>query len=147
MAKAVQTNGMPVFMGRAPGLNQYDQIPNLAYLPKVVTKVADYTCLASESGTIFNTVGATDNVNFTLPAIGDGPWILEFIAGADVNLTVTAETTATIITFNDLTGISVAYSTSSEKIGGAFRVVCDGSNLFVIPLGAGGHLQTITIAT
>ncbi len=147
MAKGDQTNGMPVFMGRAPGLNEYDQIPNMAWLPKVVNKVAAYTVLASESGTIFSTVGATTAIVFTLPAIGDGPFVFYFVAGADVDMTLTAETVDTIITFNDLAADSVAFSTASEIIGGSAMVICDGTSLWVIPMGVGGHRQTATIAS
>ena len=147
MAKGQQTNGMPTHMGRAAGLNEYDQISNLAWLPKVRTVTADRTVLASESGSIFSNVGMTAAVNYTLPAIADGPFVFWFINGADQDMTVTAETADTMITFNDLAADSVAFSTASEQIGGAVMVVCDGTSLFAIPMGAGGHVQTVTVAT
>lgn len=112
----------------------------------MVAKTADYTVTAADSGTIFHTTGATAAVNFTLPAISTGPFYFLFIAGADQNLTVTAETADTAVTYNDLTADSVAFSTASEKIGGAIEVYCDGTTLFVLGRPATIY-QTITIAT
>lgn len=114
---------------------------------KMEAKTADYTCTAQDSGTIFHTTGATAAVNFTLPAISAGPFWFLFIAGADQNMTVTAETADTAVTYNDLAADSVAFSTSSEKIGGAIEVYCDGVTLFVLPRAADGRYQTATIAT
>lgn len=124
----------PLFMGVGAGA-QWMQ-----------AKTADYTVTATESGTIFHTTGATANVNFTLPAINTGPWMFTFINGADVNLTVTAAAADTIVTYNDLTADSVAISTSSEKIGGAIEVLCDGSTLFVLGRTSSSY-QNVTIAT
>lgn len=115
--------------------------------PRMLAKTADYTVLASDSGTVFHTTGATAAVNFTLPAISQGPYQFLFINGADQNMTVTAATADTIVTYNDLNADSVAFSTSSEKIGGAIEVWCDGTTLFVLPRFADGRYQTATIAT
>lgn len=117
-----------------------------ARAPIMLAKTADYTVVASDSGTIFHTTGASGAVNFTLPAINTGPWHFLFICGADQNLTVTAATADTMVTYNDLTADSIAFSTSSEKIGGAVEVWCDGVTL--IALGRPATIyQTITIAT
>lgn len=147
MAKAYETNSMGNHMGRSPALNEYGQIANIAFTPKVRTATADTTLVASQSGSIFSNVGMTAAVNYTLPAIADGPFWFMFINGADQDMTVTAETADTMITFNDLAADSVAFSTASEQIGGAFMVICDGTSLFAIPMGAGGHVQTLTVAT
>lgn len=109
-------------------------------------KTADYTCTKYDSGTIFHTTGATAAVNFTLPKIADGPFYFLFVNGADQNMTVTAGTADTAVTFNDLAADSVAFSTSSEKIGGVIEVFCDGTTLFVLPRLA-SEAQTVTIAT
>ncbi len=109
-------------------------------------KTASYTCTKYDSGTIFHTTGATAAVVFTLPQISDGPFWFMFINGADVDMTVTSAVADTEVTFNDLNADSVAFSTSSEKIGGVVEVYCDGTTLFVIPrLASEG--QTVTIAT
>lgn len=147
MAKSNSTNGMNTFMGRAAGLNEYGQIPALAWTPKVTAKTTSYTVLAAESGTIFTTTGATAALTFTLPAISDGPFVFYFLSGADVAMTVTAETVDTMVTFNDLAADSVALSTASEIIGGGVMVVCDGTTLFAFQLGVGGHRQTLSVAT
>lgn len=100
-----------------------------------------------DSGVIFHTAGATAAVAITLPAIADGPFYFLIISGADVDLTVTAHTADTAITFADVAADSVAFSTSGEKIGGAVEVFCDGTSLYVLPRFADGRYQTATIAT
>ena len=110
-------------------------------------KTADYHVTKEDSGTIFHTTGATAAVNFTLPPITDGPCYFSFVNGADQNLTVTAKAADTAVTYNDLTADSVAFSTSSEKIGGSVDVFCDGTTLFVLPRFADGRYQSATIAT
>jgi len=109
-------------------------------------KTASYTCTKYDSGTVFHTAGATASVNFTLPQIADGPFWFKFISGADVDMTITSAVADTIITFNDVAADSVAFSTSSEKIGGAVEVYCDGTSLYVLPALA-SEAQTVTIAT
>jgi hypothetical protein len=110
-------------------------------------KTADYTCTKYDSGTIFHTTGATAAVNFTLPKISEGPFWFLFICGADIGMTVTAGTADTAVTYNDLNADSVAFSTSSEMIGGVIEVICDGTTLFVLPRAADGRYQTATIVT
>ena len=146
MAKSFQTL-MSVFMSRAAGVNTYGQLVGPAFIPNISVKIDDYTVTAAESGTIFTTTGATKAINFTLPAIADGPFEFRFLCGADQSLTVTAATADTLVAFNDLTADSVALSTSSEKIGGGFQVVCDGTTLFAYALLGDGRYQTVTIAT
>lgn len=131
----------------AAGLDADGMIANMSWYPRIVAKTADYTVKDTESGTWFTTTGATANVNFTLPAISTGPWIFYFIAGADYNLTVTAGTVDTMVTFNDLTADSIALSTSSEKIGGGFVAFSDGTTLFCVQIFGVSHRQSATIAT
>jgi hypothetical protein len=110
-------------------------------------KTAAYQVTKEDSGTIFHTTGATAAVTFTLPPISDGPFWFLFICGADIGMTVTAKAADTAVTYNDLNADSVAFSTSSEMIGGAVEVICDGTTLFVLPRFADGRYQTATIAT
>jgi hypothetical protein len=113
---------------------------------KMEAKTASYQCTKEDSGTIFHTTGATAAVTFTLPPITDGPFWFLFICGADIGMIVASKVADTAVTFNDLAADSVAFSTSSEMIGGSIEVYCDGTTLFVLP-----HLvseaQTVTIAT
>ena len=110
-------------------------------------KTAAYQVTKEDAGTIFHTAGATAAVTFTLPPITDGPFYFLFINGADVDMTVTAKVADTAITYADLTADSVAFSTSSEKIGGAVEVWCDGTSLYVLPRAADGRYQSATITT
>lgn len=114
--------------------------------PIMLAKTSSYTVTAADSGTVFHTTGAGGAVVFTLPAINTGPWHFLFINGADQDMTITSATADTIVTYNDLNADSVAFSTSSEKIGGAVEVWCDGTTLFVLGRPATIY-QTITIAT
>jgi hypothetical protein len=100
-----------------------------------------------DSGTIFHTAGATATVASTLPQIAEGPFYFLIINGADQDLTITAAAADTIITYNDIAADSVAFSTSSEKVGGALEVFCDGTSLYVLPRFADGRYQTATIVT
>lgn len=109
-------------------------------------KTAAYQVTKEDSGTIFHTTGATAAVNFTLPPITDGPFWFMFVCGADIGMTVTAKAADTAVTFNDLAADSVAFSTSSEMIGGVVEVICDGTTLFVLPRLA-SEAQTVTIVT
>lgn len=110
------------------------------------TKTASFTATADDSGKTFLIVGATAAVVITLPAISTGPFRFEVINGSDVDLTATAAAVDTIITYADLAADSVAFSTSSEKIGGSFVVICDGTSLFVLARIASSY-QNVTVAT
>ena len=113
---------------------------------KVVAKTASYTITSGDFGTVFTTRGAEAAVTFTLPAAASknkGEWAL-FLNVADQNMLV-AGADEGIVTFNDLTADSVAYQTSSEKIGGAFLAISDGTSWVVAPLAM--ETQTITVAS
>jgi len=143
---STQQSYMALKEGNVPMVNGNGVLADFIHYPRFVNKKIDYTITAKETGTIFHTAGATANVNFTLPAISDGPFFFRIIIGSDYNVTVTSATADTIITFNDIAADSVAFSTSSEKIGGSFDVLCDGTSLFVLPRLA-SEAQTVTIAT
>jgi len=137
---------MKTFMGRGAAVGQYGQIESMQWFPKFITTIVDRTLTAAESGSfIVNTAATEAEIILTLPAIADGPWIFFCLNSADVTLTVTAETADTLITFNNLAADGIAYSTSSEKIGGAFMVCSDGTSAWAVPMGVGGHIQTATV--
>ena len=113
---------------------------------KIVVKTSSYTITPDDFGTVFTTRGATGAVTFTLPAAAttnSGNWVL-FISVADQNMIV-AGADEEIVCFNDLTADSIAYQTSSEKIGGAFLAISDGSSWAVMPIAS--ETQTITVAS
>jgi len=146
MAKLFSNNGM-YMIGRNVSVDEYGAIPNLSFYRKHFDKVAAYTVLAGDTGAIFTNYGATTAVTFTLPAIADGPWEFEFVALEDVAITVVAAAVDTLITFNDAAADSVALSTASEIIGGGVCVRCNGTYVYALQTGPGGHLQTMTVAT
>ena len=112
----------------------------------VVAKTIDYTVTEADHDTMFTTRGAVGAVNFTLPVTAEKGLHYRFVNVADQNLTVTAGTADTLVTANDAAADSVAFSTSTEKIGGSFDVYGDGTSWLVIThLPQTGH--TVTIAT
>jgi len=119
---------------------------NFGGIRSVVAKTTDYTVTAADHDTLFTTRGAAGAVNFTLPTTALAGLRYRFIAVADQNLTVTAGTADTMVTANDAAADSVAFSTSSEKIGGSFEVFGDGTSWLVVThIPQDGH--TITVAT
>ena len=111
----------------------------------VAAKTASYAVTASDFGSILTTRGAGSAVTFTLPAAsGNGGHWVEFYNVADQNMFV-AGTAGELVFFNDLAGNSISFETSSKKIGGGFRAVCDGTSWIVVPLAT--ETQTISIAT
>lgn len=111
----------------------------------VSAKTANYTCVAADSGTIFTNTGAAGAVTFTLPAASNTGWTAKFVVVANQNVTVARAGTDAMVLFNNASGASIAFSTVSEKIGGAVEVVSDGTRwLCFVNLGA--ETQTPTIA-
>lgn len=108
----------------------------------VTAKTADYSVLATDSGKVFTTTGATGAVNFTLPAKAVG---LEFtfINTVDQNMTITPDAVDTVVTFNDVAADTVAFSTVGEKIGAMAKAICDGTKWIVINLSP----NTATVTT
>lgn len=144
------TSGEQTFMstidGNKPMLDAYGRIALISYTPKIEAKTSAYSVLASDSGKIFTTVGATAAVTFTLPAISTGPWRYTFICGANIAMTVAAATADTMLTMNDLAADSIAFNTTAERIGGTVEVYCDGTTLIALARTA-TEAQTPTIAT
>lgn len=82
-----------------------------------VAKTASYTVVAGDVGTFFTTTGASGAVVFTLPAIAAGLYFW-FLNTVDQSMTVTSAAGTDIVTFDNAEATSLAFSTSSEKIGG-----------------------------
>ena len=127
---------------RSPALDPtYLHISKIAYTRNPVAKTANYTCLVEESGTHFTTTGATGAVTFTLPAETNLGVEYVFSNTVDQNMTVTAAS-GKMVALNNAAATSVAFSTTSQKIGGSVKVVCDGTKWIAQPYGAG----TVTVA-
>lgn len=87
---------------------------------RVVAKTADYTVTAADNGTIFTNQGAAGAVTFTLPTIARG---LSYTFAVEAGQTVTVAAAAnTLVAYNNATATSIAFSTSSEKIGNMLTV-------------------------
>lgn len=83
---------------------------------------ANYTVDKEDSGWLLCITAA---VTITLPT-PDSTWegvYVDIFNAADNSVTISTNTTDTLITFNDIAADSVAWSTSSEKIGAAGRFI------------------------
>lgn len=139
---------MALYEGQSPNVDTDGIIRNLSWSPRIknVTTIT-HAPNARETGTYFTYVGLTAAVVVTLPVLVSGTaWLFEFFNGTDQSMTITAGTADTAITYNDLAADSVAFSTSSEKIGGHVIAFTDGTNLFIVAHGA-SQAQHITINT
>lgn len=113
-------------------------------IPRITAKTANYTCTAFDHGKIFTTTGAEAAVTFTLPAVASSTGLeFTFINTVDQNMVVSDGGNDTLVCFNDAAADSITFSTSSEKIGAALKVICDGTNWLVFSMCA----NTQTIAT
>lgn len=103
---------------------------------------AAYSYVAKDAGNFFVADAA---LTFTLPAAatfkGHHCWLVN---GADTTLTL-AGTAGELVTFNDVAANSLALQTSSEKIGGGWHCVCDGTKWYCLPMTE--ETQTITVTT
>ncbi len=124
---------MPLYMGMTAGLNANRQIEDLAFTYNVVAKVADYTVLASESGTVFTTLGCTADIEFTLPAAATGLtyW---FLNAVDHEMLITAGTVNTVVAHNNAAADGVSATQASEQIGSGFQVISDGTYWYAMPI-------------
>lgn len=101
-------------------------------LKKVATKTANYTCTQADSGTWFNTLGASGEVDFTLPAVASSNGVYyRFTAAANQVMKVIAPA-GTLVTYNNAAATSVA--TGTVNIGHGFELVCDGAAWYAAPL-------------
>jgi len=124
---------MALYNGLAPMVDQYGKIANIAYGVNLVTKVANYTVLPSDSGRVFIT--GTGAVTFTLPSLvlGNG-CIFTFICGVDANMVITAPS-GKLVGDGNVANTSATFSTASHKIGGNIQVVCDGLKYYIVSTG------------
>ena len=137
---------MDIFHGSAPNVDDNHIIQSIAFKQNVVAKTADYTLLASDSGTVFTTGGATTQVEFTLPAVANSDGLVYwFINAKDSEMKLSAPT-GTLCGFNDIAANSLAYTTASNQAGCGFMAVCDGTKWYVGCM-PGQDSATITLAT
>lgn len=113
---------------------------------RFVSKTADYTVVANDNFTLFDNVGASGAVTFTLPTLANG-YFFGFRVQADQNVTVASAAGDDMIAFNDASADSVAFSTSGEKIGGMVVVYSNpGATKWIVENRSAGA-NTVTVAT
>ena len=120
----------------------------MGYLPfrGEVAKTADYTLTARDSGNLFTNTGASGAVTFTLPTIAPNLFFA-FRVVADQTVTIaSAGSNDNIVAYNDASADSVAFSTSSQKVGGGVILHSNqaGTKWYVTNISAGAN--TITVA-
>ena len=119
---------MDVFHGMSPNVDDNHVIDDLAFKLNTVAKTTDYTIKGNESGTFFTNLGATTDIEFTLPAVataGDGfvCWVYNAV---DIECLVTAPAN-TLIAFNNATADGISFTTASNQAGAGFMFVCNGT--------------------
>ena len=100
------------------------------FLPLIKAQsTATRAVLASESGVIFTTRGATAAVTFTLPAVTNLPIGTEytFYSVSAYGMVVASNGSLdNIVALNDVSADSITCTTTSLMIGAAIRVIWDG---------------------
>lgn len=114
---------------------------------EVVAVTASTTLTNGDLGKTITNRGATGSVTITLPTpSGDNKGgEIRVRVVADQTVIVNCATNDLIVIFNDAAADSVAWQTSSEKIGGGGMFESDGTNWFFSNLSGGAN--TITTAT
>lgn len=123
-------------------------IPGNHWFPwkRFQTKTSAYTVVANDNYTLFDNVGATAAVTFTLPTLANG-YFFGFRVQADQNITVASSEGDNMIALNDASADSVAFSTGSQLIGGMVVVYTNpGATKWIVENRSAGT-NTITVAT
>lgn len=115
---------------------------------KSVAKTASYAVKPTDHNYRFSNFGAAGAVTFTLPAIADvfDGWSAEFVVLANQTVTVTAPS-GKLIAGNNTGATSIAFSSTSEKVGNTIGIYYDGSAAkYVAQLNLGTETHTPTIS-
>lgn len=149
----------PVKVNQVYGLDEYarrqlqnrfifdDLRTNIGGYPKVVAKTADYTVVNdTDNDTLFTNQGAVGAVVFTLPTTIKRGQRFRFAVEAGQTITVTAAA-GKLVAYNNAAATSIAFSTSSEKIGGMVEIVANAdATKYLSFVSLGFESQTIVIA-
>ena len=100
-----------------------------------------------QSGSVISTEGATGAITFTLPAVATSSGVHYWFQNAEDQNMIIAAPADTMTTFTDIAADSVAFSTSSEKVGGGAFAICDGSKWHVQLMTYNSAHQAVTVAT
>jgi hypothetical protein len=116
----------------------------------VEAKTASYTVVASDCGKLFTNRGASGSVTFTLPKSSPqlNGWWCEFATVAAQAIAIASAPADTLIVHGDATADSV---TTAATIGQHFKVICDGTGMFVVSnpsaASAATAVTAVTLAT
>lgn len=122
-------------------LSTFDKFPWLFQQ----NKTANYTIVAGDNLTLFTNLGATGEVDFTLPAIANGYSFL-FNCEVDQTLKVISNEGANMITINNAVANSVAFSTAGQRIGGGFQIYTNSAGTKWIVSNTSAGTNAITVA-
>jgi len=86
-----------------------------------LSKTANYTVTAADNGTLFDNLGASAAVVFTLPTLAAG-LSYGFNVQADQSVTINSAAGDDMVAPNDASADGVAFSTPGDKIGGFVRI-------------------------
>lgn len=115
----------------------------------VIVKTADYTIVTGTdpSGSLFTNRGDAGAIVFTLPAPSQAikGVFYDFLNVVDQNMTVATPTADTLLTLHDIAADSIGLQTSSQKIGGCMRFICDGTQWCGFGMSV-GHTFTVVTA-
>lgn len=108
-------------------------------------KTANYSVLSTDNLTIFTTLGATGEVDFTLPPIANG-YYFGFNNEAAQTMKVISNEGGNIIAKNNLTATSVAYSTGGSQIGAGFYIYSNAAGTKWIVENSSADACAVTVA-
>ena len=126
-------------------MNYINGVPPLFVIE---AKTAAYRMTYRDLGKIITNRAAAGSVTLTLPPSGTletGWWVICYGAVLAQNLIVASDTADTITTLNDLTADSVALQTASERAGGGFLMIWDGTSWLCHTMTQ--ETQTVTVVT
>lgn len=123
-----------------------DSFGEFGSFKNVIAKVADYTVLEADNGTLFTNSGDADAINFTLPTTAEKGLHYGFFAVANFALKITGGTADTLVVFNDAAADSIAFATANEILGNMFEVYGDGA-LWLVKTSLAADSVTVTIVT
>lgn len=109
------------------------------------SKTAAYSVVANDNFSLFDNVGATGAITFTLPALANG-YLFGFRVQADQTITIASAEGTNMIALNNVSASSVAFSTGSQKIGGMVYVYTNPAGTKWIVENASAGTNTITVA-
>lgn len=110
-----------------------------------VSKTGNYTVLATDIGTLFDTTAAAGAVTFTLPVLANVafPWAAWFYNVVGQNMAITAPA-GKLIAINNAAGTTCTFSTASQLIGSFALVFLNQAGTFYHVANLGGTTATIT---